>query len=240
MHFRGRIPEDVKLRVEIGNHVNVIKSIANSEKFDLVILNRSNNIDGLNEKFKRNSIDQIIREIKCPIISVNDRWTGRGIKNILIPIDVSRHSRDLLNWSIQLGKIFDANITLLAALTVKIELTKSLAYKKTKIMQEMIKREGITCSVVLFENEKSAKNEVLIEGAKQTKADLILIQGIQGLMFSNSNSEKLLVDFLRNSSRPIFNLGVNDESFINHFLNSSKYKSDRISNKAFKRQKVQN
>ena len=237
MHFRGRIPDDVNLRVEVGNHVNIINAIIDSEPFDLVILNRSNRIDGLAERYNSNSVNQIIRESVCPIISVNDRWTGSGIRSVLVPVDISRQSRDLVNWSIVLGKIFNANIKLLAALTVNIELKKSLAYKKTRIMKHLIENEGIQCSVEIVEKESHARNDVLIEGAKKTQADILLIQGFQDLMFSNSPSEKLLSDFLHNSSRPIFSLGVKEEGLVSNLLmmkNKQVELSDRISNRAFK------
>lgn len=237
MHFRGRIPEDVKLRVEVGNHVNIISSITNSEAYDLVILNRSNKIDGLKARYKSNSVNQIVRESRCPVISVNDRWTGRGIRSVLVPIDISRQSRDLLNWSIILGKAFNANIKLLAALTVNIELKKSLAYKKTRIMKNLIEREGVKCSVGIVEKENSAKNDALVDGAKRTQADILLIQGFQDLMFSNSQSERLLIEFLQNSSRPIFSLGIKQEDFISDlFINKKRQKNitERISSKALK------
>jgi nucleotide-binding universal stress UspA family protein len=237
MHFRGRIPDDVKLRVEVGNYLNIINSISSSENFDLVILNRSNRIEGLSERFKTNSIDQIIRESRCPVISVNDRWTGSGIRNILVPVDISRQSRDLLNWSIILGKAFNAKIKLLAALTVNIELKRSLAYKKSQIMKHYIEREGIDCTVSIVEKENFGKNDALVEGAKKTPADILLIQGFQDLMFSHSQSERLLVEFLQNSSRPIFSLGVKDEGFVANLLTMSKKQvniSDRISSKALR------
>ncbi|WP_321297935.1 universal stress protein [Marinifilum fragile] len=236
-HFRGRIPEDVNLRVEVGNHVQIIKSIIDSESFNLVILNRSNRIDGLAERYNSNSVNQIIRASRCPIMSVNDRWTGSGIRNVLVPVDTSRQSRDLVNWSILLGKTFNAKIKLLAALTVNIELKRSLAYKKTQIMQHLIENEGVQCSVEVVEKESNTRSDVLIESAKKTQADLLLVQGFQDLMFSNSPSERLLSDFLQSSSRPIFSLGVKDEGFVSNLLmmNSKQVVlSDRISNKAFK------
>jgi nucleotide-binding universal stress UspA family protein len=218
MHFRGRIPEDIELKVEIGNYVNVIKSTINVEKFDMVILNRSNRIDGLSEKYKRNSIDQIVRESRCPVLSVNDRWTGSGIRSIQVPVDIAKHSRDLLNWSIILGKTFNARIKLLATLTVNIELTRSLAYKKTQIMKDLIEREGVECSVRIVEKESPERNDVLLEGAKKTQADILLVQGFQDLLFSRTHSERLLSEFLHNSSRPIFSLGIKDEGFVNDLL----------------------
>lgn len=237
MHFRGRIPDDVNLRVEVGNHVQTIKNIIDSEPFDLVILNRSNRIDGLSERYNSNSVNQIIRESRCPIISVNDRWTGSGIRSILVPVDISRKSRDLVNWSIKLGTVFNAKIKLLAALTVNIELKRSLAYKKTIIMKHLIEREGVQCSVDIVEKENHARNDVLIEGARKTSADILLVQGTQELMFSNSPSEKLLSDFLQSSSRPIFSLAVKDEGFVSSLLmmnNKRVELSDRISNRVFK------
>ncbi|RKD98737.1 universal stress protein [Marinifilum flexuosum] len=222
MNFEGKISEHVKLRVEVGNHVSIINSITSNESFDLLVLNRRNRIDALPERYKSNNVSQIVRESSCPVISVNNRWTSKGIRNILVPVDISRQSRDLLNWSILLGKIFNANIKLLAALTVKIDLTQSLAYKKSRLMKDLIESEGVSCSVSIVEKENLGKNEALIEEARKISADMLLVQGFQDLMFSNTQSERLLVDFLKYSSRPIFSLGIKEESFVSSLLKVNK------------------
>ena len=234
-HFRGRIPEDVKLRVEVGNHVSLINTIANTERFDLIVLNRSNRIEGLTGKFTRHNIDQIVEESVCPVVSVNDRWTGKGIRDILVPVDVSKSSRELLNWSIVLGKMFGANIKLLAALSVDIELTRSLPYRKTEIMKSIIEREDLNCIVDIVVKEKTSRGDSLLEGARKIKADILLVQGFQDLMFGDSQNEKLLIEFIHNSNRPVFSLGIKRNGFISDIMHTKINKTDlseRISGRA--------
>ncbi len=230
IQFRGRIPDYVDLRVEIGQHVSKIIEIANKESYDLVIIRKNERIEGLVGKLKKHSADKIVQEINCPVLSVKDRWTYRGVRNILVPIDVRRQSRDLLNWSVYLGKKLNAKITLISVLSVKIELEKSLAYKKAKLLERSIRAEGIICEARIFENEGEDKIESLLQYAKHEKADLVLAQGAQEVLFGDSESENFTSRLLHDSIKPVLRLESLRSSYLKGLLGAQiplKLKSER-------------
>jgi nucleotide-binding universal stress UspA family protein len=218
IHFKGKIPENMKLRVEIGYHISTIIEIARTEKFDLLIINKTKKKNGLIDKFKKHSADHIVGESICPVLSVENRWTNRGVRDILVPIDISRKSRDLLEWSIFMGHLLNARIHLLASLLVKIELERSLAFKKAHIMEELIMKEGVKCKVTIVEREEGTRLDALLFGAKKQSADLIMVQGHQEMIFSDGQGERLVTEFLHSSSVPVLCLGIEMNSFFTDLL----------------------
>ncbi|MCZ4695002.1 universal stress protein [Ancylomarina euxinus] len=206
LQFKGRIPEYVDLRVEIGQHVSTIIEVANSESYNLVIIRKNERIEGLVGKLKTHSADKFVQYIKCPVLSVKDRWTYRGVRNILVPVDIRQQSRDLLNWSIYLGKKLNAHITLISVLNVNIEVEKSLAYRKAKLLERSIRNEGISCEVKIFENTGEDKIETVLQYVKQEKADLVLAQGAQDVLFGDSQSENFISRLLHDSIKPVLRL----------------------------------
>jgi len=221
IHFKGRIPDYVELRVEIGQHVPVITEVANKENFNLVIIRKTDRIEGLAGKLKKHSADRIAREVNCPVLSVKDRWTYRGVRNILVPVDIRRQSRELLNWSIFLGKELSARITFISVLNVKIELEKSLAYKKAKLLERSIRDEGIVCEARIFENQEGTKMENLLQYAKSEKADLVLVQGAQDILFGDHQAEDFASKFLHDSIKPVMRLGDPNEGFFKDLLGAN-------------------
>ncbi|MBN2596114.1 MAG: universal stress protein [Marinifilaceae bacterium] len=220
IHFKGRIPENMKLRVEVGQHISKIKEIVREESFDLVIINKTKKSNSLIDKFKKHSVDRIVDDSICPVLSVENRWTNRGVRDILVPVDVSRRSRDLLEWSIFMGKLLNARIHLLTALLVKIELERSLAFRKAHIMKELIMREGVDCKVTIVEREEGTRLNALLLGAKKQSSDLIMVQGHQEMIFSGGQGEKLVTGFLHSSSIPVLCLGIEQDSFFSNLLGS--------------------
>ncbi len=218
IQFKGRIPEYVDLRVEIGQHVSVIIELANKENYNLVIIRKNERIEGLVGKLKKHSADKIVQEINCPVLSVKDRWTYRGVRNILVPVDIRQQSRDLLNWSIYLGKKLNSRITLISVLNVKIELEQSLAYKKAKLLERSIRDEGIQCEARIIENEDNDKIESLLQYAKQEKADLVLAQGAQDILFGDAQSENFTSRLLHDSIKPVLRLESAKVSFLKDIL----------------------
>lgn len=229
IHFKGEIPEDMKLRVEMGQHISTITKVARTEEFDLVIINKTKKRKGLIDKFKKHSADQIVRESICPVLSVENQWTNSGIRDILVPIDISRKSRDLLEWSVFMGNLLNTRIHLLASLLIKIELERSLAFKKAHLMKEFIIKGGVKCKVTIVEREEGTRLDALLFGAKKQSADLVMVQGHQEMIFSDGQGEKLITEFLHSSSVPVLCLGIEMNSFFIDLLgtrnsNPSKYK----------------
>ena len=220
IHFKGKVPDNMELRVEIGQHVSIINEIAKEEKFDLIIINKNEKRHGIADKFRRHSAEKIVGESICPVLTVKHQWTNRGVRDILVPIDIVRNSRDLLKWSIFLGQLMNARIHILAALTVKIDLERSLAYKKANLMKEIIEKEGLECKVSIEVKEAENRLEALVMGAKNKAADLILVQGHQEMIFSDGQTERLHIELLHKSVKPVMFLGVGQENIFTDLLRS--------------------
>ena len=187
----------------------------------MVIIRKNERIEGLVGKLKKHSADKIVQDINCPVLSVKDRWTYRGVRNILVPVDIRQQSRDLLNWSIYLGKKLNSRITLISVLNVKIELEQSLAYKKAKLLERSIRDEGIQCEARIIENEDDDKVESLLQYAKQEKADLVLAQGAQDILFGNAQSENFTSRLLHDSAKPVLRLESTKVSFLKDILGAN-------------------
>ncbi len=218
LQFKGRIPDYVDLRVEIGQHVPTIIEVANKENYNLVIIRKNERMEGLVGKLKKHSADKFVQEINCPVLSVKDRWTYRGVRNILVPVDIRQQSRDLLNWSIYLAKKLNTRVTLISVLNVNIELEKSLAFKKAKLLERSIKNEGITCEVKIFENTGEDKIETILQYVKHEKADLVLAQGAQDVLFGDSQSENFISRLLHDSIKPVLRLGTDRAVYLKNLL----------------------
>jgi len=218
LQFKGKIPEYVDLRVEIGQHVSTIIEVANKENYNLVIIRKNERIEGLVGKLKKHSADKIVQEINCPVLSVKDRWTYRGVRNILVPVDIRQQSRDLLNWSIYLAKKLNTRITLISVLNVNIDLEKSLAYKKAKLLERSIRDEGIACEVKIFEDTGDDKIETILQYVKHEKADLVLAQGAQDVLFGDSQSENFISRLLHDSIKPVLRLGTDRAVYLKNLL----------------------
>jgi len=218
LQFKGKIPEYVDLRVEIGQHVSTIIEVANKENYNLVIIRKNERMEGLAGNLKKHSADKFVQEINCPVLSVKDRWTYRGVRNILVPVDIRQQSRDVLNWSIYLAKKLNTRITLISVLNVNIELEKSLAYKKAKLLERSIRDEGIACEVKLFENTGEDKIETILQYVKHEKADLVLAQGAQDVLFGDSQSENFISRLLHDSIKPVLRLGTDKGAYFKNLL----------------------
>lgn len=218
LQFKGRIPDYVNLRVEIGQHVSTIIEVANKENYNLVIIRKNERMEGLAGKLTKHSADKFVQEISCPVLSVKDRWTYRGVRNILVPVDIRQQSRDLLNWTIDLAKKLNTRVTLISVLNVNIDLEKSLAYKKAKLLERSIRNEGISCEVKIFENTIEDKIDTILQYVKHEKADLVLAQGAQDILFGDSESENFISRLLHDSIKPVLRLGTDRAVYLKSLL----------------------
>jgi nucleotide-binding universal stress UspA family protein len=153
----------------------VYKEITNQAKYDdaYLIVMGTHGISGFEEYFIGSNAYKVVSNAPCPVITVRNGYTKKSLNKIILPIDVSRESRQKVPVVAELATMFDAEIHTVAVretnaknIVDKLEAYSEqvcdyFANKKVKCHTESIFGENIT--------------EMTIEYAKGVDADLIAI-----------------------------------------------------------------
>jgi len=125
------------------------------------------------------SASQMVRECSCPVITIRGREQRDGCENILMPIDLSRESREKVDMAIEFAKYFGAAIRVLGIYSLKDEKYENQLHAYVHQVKQYIKSKGVTCSNKTMPSESLA--ETVVEYANKIESDLIMIMKKPGL-----------------------------------------------------------
>ncbi len=105
----GVIPKPI---VSTGNITTEIVNLAEENNVDLIIMGTQGK-DSKSDLFLGSTAYRLVTKAPMPVMTVKELISKKGYQNILLPIDLSDHSRQKVNYAIGMAKAFSAKITVL-------------------------------------------------------------------------------------------------------------------------------
>lgn len=140
------------------------------------------------------SASEMVRKSPCPVITIRGREQRDGCENILLPIDLSRDSREKVDIAVEFAKYFGAAIRILGIYSLKDEKYENQLHAYVHQVKQFIKAKGVTCSNKTMPSENIA--ETVVEYANKIEADLIMIMNKPDLslreMFLGTVSQRVI------------------------------------------------
>lgn len=161
------------------------------------------------------SASKMVREAKCPVISIRGREYRDGCENILLPLDLSRESREKVDVAIQFAHYFGASIRILGVYSLSDSAYENQLLAYSHQVKQYIKSKGISCTNKSLASDSIA--ETVVEYGNKIEADLIIIMNKPSLsvkeFFSGTEAQKV-VDI---SNLPVMTINPEKKESMTHF-----------------------
>jgi nucleotide-binding universal stress UspA family protein len=161
----------VKCLSVIGRTHRMILDTAKSIKADIIVMG-THGVSGAKEFFMGSNTFRVIRDSKCPVLSVQRAIKNPGFKNILIPIRDKPHSREKVDYAIELANKYGATLHVLAVDTEFTKTHKKKMALQANQIQEIAKHKGVPCKTKIIEH--AYLSETILKHAQAINADLIV------------------------------------------------------------------
>jgi len=156
------------------------------------------------------TISKVISYAKTPVISVGSPYHIKKIRSIMLPLDLSKETRQKVNWAIEMAQLFKTKIKIVSAVESNytgVDIDK--IHKQAKQVENFIIKHNVECTSEILKASKDAKSYVpmLIKYAEEHEdIDLSLIMTHQ----ENAIKEYLLgstaATFIRRTSFPVMTI----------------------------------
>ena len=213
---------NVKTRMETGRIYSKILEVAKEIKADYIFLGTHSSADGEEESARigANS-SRVIRSSKCPVVTINGRHHYNGCRNILLPLDLSKETRQKVTLAIEIARLFGSGIKVVSALWSKNdqEIVMKLNQQLNQV-QNFIAEVGIECDAEIIEShdgEKTLVPAILNFAHKQGDIDLIVIMTQQEIGFVEYFVGSHAQEFLRLSDIPVLSVVPKELGFTTIF-----------------------
>jgi nucleotide-binding universal stress UspA family protein len=167
--------------VSIGSITSEIVKVTEKHKVGMVIMGTQGG-DSTNDLFLGSNSYRLLTKSSVPVMTIRTISPKLGYKNILLPIDLSEHSRQKVNFAVQLAGKYGAHLHVLGLLAKNDTQHRFKLVVILPQIQKLAKAEGIICTTEIKTSESRAKTTLAY--AKKKKADLIITMSDQSVGLS--------------------------------------------------------
>ena len=189
----------------------------NNSRFILMGTNDAVKSDDPARNMLGSNTSKVIRQSKVPVIAFNGKRHFNGCRSILLPLDLTKDTRQKVTYAISMAKLFGASVKVISILWEQdaAEIKQQLM-GQLKQVQQFIKDAGVLCSAQLLEtgNSQQAMVPAILDYAHdENDIDLIIIM---------TQQENRLIEFfigsaaqqiLRQSEVPVMSIIPKDLGF---------------------------
>lgn len=202
---RGRVYEEVASQVEAFNNSMVICS--------------THGTSGFSSFFIGSNTYRMIQATQRPVISITNCQYIREIKKIVLPIDITKETREKVPLVAKLAKAFDAEVHIVKVTST----TNEGIHNKLRLYSRQIRKffdeQGIRYEKSLLVGDNIT--EITIDYAKTIDADLIAIMTEQTSALSNLLLGSYATQMLNGSPIPVLSVTPRELYIVHSFTTTN-------------------
>lgn len=192
--------EHFSFRVKTGKRLPLLIRQSNKGGYEFMIVDKSNSESALNPV----ELDKLISHAYCPIMTVHKNHPIKIIKKIVIPVDVTQSTKKKLLWATYFAKKYGAKIIIVSALTLNLDIKKSLVYKNSEKIKSMLSKRGVECEVQILKSPGQEKHKVILNFIREEKPDMVIIRTHQESNFKKTRIGKFVSELVHSCKIPVF------------------------------------
>jgi nucleotide-binding universal stress UspA family protein len=195
-------------------YLKILESAESLNAAFIVMGNRGEVTMDAEQHYVGNNASKVARAAPCPVITVNSKVTCHNLRTILLPLDLTRETRQKVTNAIELAKRFNAKIKVMGALWSKHDhvVINQLNVVMDQVVQ-FIRDGGTECTGEIVKSTSDARSAVPIilkYADEQGDIDMILIMtqpevGLLDFFISSSAHE-----MLKKSRYPVMSIRPKD------------------------------
>jgi nucleotide-binding universal stress UspA family protein len=166
-------PEKVELayKVKVGSIFTDIGKVAKEEKAQLIIMG-THGKRGLQSLFGSHAMKVVI-SAECPFLIVQTKTEIKEVDNIVVPIDLTKESLQIVNIAGNVSKILNSNIHILAEKQTD-QILNTRLQNRLSIVKDQYDEEDITPTIDIVK-KRGAYDRKVMQYAKKNNGGMIAI-----------------------------------------------------------------
>ena len=186
-----------------GKVYEEIQNAAKKLKSSFIIMGTNGSAGGFKRFIGSNAL-RVIRESPCPVITIKGKKHRPGCKSILLPLDLTKETKEKVTKAIVIANLFGSHIYLLSVLDTDDEFIVNKLKRQMMQVEEFIKKHELSCShEFVMGNDMS---EEIIKYAKRIKADLVMIMTQEEMQWREMFIASEAMEVINGTDAPVLSI----------------------------------
>lgn len=170
-----KLEHDVKIEfiIKTGNPSNEIVNVAKEIEASLIVMG-THGYSPLEELVIGSNALKVLTKSHCPTMAMSGEALHEGYNKILLPIDTSPHTRQKVNYTLEMAKKFNAQVCALALLSQGEEHEKPSIELIIHQIEKLAQEKGVSFTSDVLNNVKN-RATATVDYTSKIDADLIVI-----------------------------------------------------------------
>jgi nucleotide-binding universal stress UspA family protein len=147
---------------------------------------------------------RVVREAVCPVITIKGKEHRFGIKHILLPLDLTKETKEKVNKAINIARMFGSVIHIVTIVESGDEFIMNKLTRQMDQVSDHIQESGISCTTEFVEGGDVV--EGILKVAERTQSDLIMIMTQQEVGFTDLFISSAAQEIINRSEVPVLSI----------------------------------
>lgn len=159
-----------------GKIYNQIAKVADIIDAQFIVMGTAGS-STLKKKFIGSNALRVVRESHKPVITIKGKHHRKGCQNIILPLDLTKETREKVQKAIEFAKRFGSIIRVVSVLLTNDEFVVNRLTRQLDQVKKYIEESGLDCTAEIIRdtNGKQSLSDIVIDYANKSKGDLIMI-----------------------------------------------------------------
>lgn len=193
----------VNTRILEGKIYDAIVDVSAEDDAGLVIMGTMGAV-GLKKKILGSNASRVVREAVCPVITIKGKEHRFGIKHILLPLDLTKETKEKVNKAINIARMFGSVIHIVTIVESGDEFITNKLSRQMDQVSDHIQQSGIECTTEFVEGGDVV--DEILKVAERTQSDLIMIMTQQEIGFTELFISSAAQEIINRSEVPVLSI----------------------------------
>lgn len=170
---QGVIVTKMIARGSVYDKVTEVAEMVNAK----MIVMGTNGGGGLRRRFIGSNALRVVRESSVPVITIKGKHHRDGCKNIVLPLDLTKETREKVHKAIEFAKMYGADIRVVSVLFSTDEFIVNRLTRQLSQVKAVIEKAGINVTAEIIKGIRGEESlgQIVVDYANKVEGDLILI-----------------------------------------------------------------
>jgi nucleotide-binding universal stress UspA family protein len=192
-------------RGTVYEKINEVAELINAT----MIVMGTNGDEGFKKRFIGSNALRVVRESKMPVITIKGKHHRPGCKNIVLPLDLSKETREKVDKAIEMSKLFGgATIRVVSVLFTTDEFLVNRITRQLGQVKTFLEKEKVDCTAEIIKGIKGEETlaENILEYAQRVDGDLVMIMTQQEIDFTQYFIGSSAQEIINHSKIPVLSI----------------------------------
>ncbi len=203
-----------------GSVYDKVAEVAEMLNARFIVMGTNGGKGKIRRRFIGSNALRVVRESKVPVITIKGKHHRSGCKNIVLPLDLTKETREKVAKAIEFAKLYGSDIRIASVLFTTDEFIVNRLTRQLSQVKSFVEKSGVRCTAEIIKGIKGEESlgQIIIDYANKVEGDLIMIMTQQEQDITELFIGSAAQDIINRSDVPVLSIIPSPKKDLAEFL----------------------